>query len=97
MFDRVKYPPWGVQGGKSGKPGQITIVKRSGSKEILYKSKAYPLEPGDVIIVQTGGGGGYGRPQERLRELVQRDLRRGYISAEAAAKDYGLRPGDLAR
>jgi N-methylhydantoinase B len=90
MFDRVKYPPWGVQGGQSGKSGQITVEKRSGCKEIVYKSKGYPLEAGDVIMVETGGGGGYGRAQERLRELVERDLRRGYISADAAAKDYGV-------
>lgn len=95
MFDRIKYPPWGVQGGKSGKSGQITVEKRSGGKEIVYKSKGYPLEAGDIIIVETGGGGGYGQPQERLRGLVERDLRRGYISTEAAAKDYGIQRSDV--
>jgi N-methylhydantoinase B len=89
MFDRVKYPPWGVQGGKEGKSGQITVVKKSGATEIIYKSKAYPLEPGDSIIVETGGGGGFGSPAERSRELVERDLCRGYISIEAAQRDYG--------
>ena len=90
MFDRVKYPPWGVQGGKEGKSGQITVVKTSGETEIIYKSKAYPLQPGDQIIVETGGGGGYGPPSERPRELVDRDLRRGYVSGEAADRDYGV-------
>jgi N-methylhydantoinase B len=88
MFDRVKYPPWGVHGGKEGKSGQITVVKKSGESEIIYKSKAYPLEAGDAIVVETGGGGGYGTPSERPRELIERDLRRGYVSAEAAARDY---------
>jgi N-methylhydantoinase B len=90
MFDRVKFPPWGVQGGKEGKSGQIIVVKKSGESEVLYKSKAYPLEPGDSIIVETGGGGGYGSPTERAREYVERDLRRGYISKEAAERDYGV-------
>ena len=93
MFDRVKWPPWGVQGGKEAKPGQITVVKKSGEKEIIYKSKAYPLEPGDMIIVETGGGGGYGPPSERPRELVERDLRRGYVSVEAAERDYRVKVG----
>jgi len=93
MFDRVKYPPWGVHGGKEGKSGRITVVKKSGESEIIYKSKAYPLEPGDSIIVETGGGGGYGPPSERAAELVQRDLRRGYVSREAAAQDYGVKVG----
>jgi N-methylhydantoinase B len=90
MFDRVKYPPWGVHGGKEAQSGQITVIKNSGDQEILYKSKAYPLAPGDSIIVETGGGGGYGPPHERKRELLERDLRRGYVSAEAAERDYGI-------
>jgi N-methylhydantoinase B len=90
MFDRVKYPPWGVHGGKAGQSGQITVIKKSGDQEILYKSKAYPLEPGDSIIVETGGGGGYGPPHERGRELLERDLRRGYVSTDAARRDYGI-------
>jgi N-methylhydantoinase B len=91
MFDRVKFPPWGVQGGKEGKSGRIIVIKKSGESEIVYKSKAYPLEPGDSIVVETGGGGGYGPPTERPRELIERDLRRGYVSTEAAAKDYGAK------
>jgi N-methylhydantoinase B len=90
MFDRVKHPPWGVHGGKEAQSGQITVIKNSGDQEILYKSKAYPLAPGDSIIVETGGGGGYGPPHERKRELLERDLRRGYVSAEAAGSDYGI-------
>ena len=90
MFDRVKYPPWGVQGGKEGQSGQITVLRKSGDQEILYKSKAYPLEPGDSIVVETGGGGGYGPPHERSRDLLERDLRRGYVSADAAQRDYGI-------
>ena len=81
----------GVQSGKEGTPGRITVVKKSGAHEIIYKSKAYPLEPGDTIIVETGGGGGYGPPRERPRELIERDLVRGYISAEAAERDYGAK------
>ena len=81
MFDRVKWPPWGVQGGKEAKPGQITVVKKSGEREIIYKSKAYPLEPGDMIIVETGGGGGYGAiciGRERRTGGLSRGCRHGW-------------------
>jgi N-methylhydantoinase B len=91
QFDRVKCPPWGVQGGKAAASGRITVLKKSGEKETIHKSKAYPLQAGDAIIVETGGGGGYGRPSDRPPGLVARDVRRGYISAEAAARDYGYR------
>jgi N-methylhydantoinase B len=90
MFDRVKFPPWGVHGGSEGRSGQITVLKNSGETEVIYKSKAYPLKPGDSIIVETGGGGGYGAPSERPRELIERDLRRGCVSAQAAKRDYGV-------
>lgn len=76
---------------KEGQPGRITVIKKTGEMEIIYKSKGYPLSPGDSIMVKTGGGGGYGPPSERARQLIERDLRRGLISAEAAAKDYGVR------
>lgn len=46
-----------------------------------------------MIMVETGGGGGYGSPSERPRELVERDVLRGYISVEAAERDYGIKLG----
>ncbi len=96
MFDRVKFPPWGVQGGKEARPGQITVIKTSGEKIVIYKSKSYPLEPGDMILVETGGGGGYGPPAERARELLERDLVRGYVSVEEAERASGVKI-DLSR
>jgi N-methylhydantoinase B len=48
------------------------------------------LDAGDSIIVETGGGG-YGAPSERPRELVERDPRRGYVSVEAAKRDDGIK------
>ena len=42
------------------------------------------------------GGAGYGDPADRDPALVKRDLARGYISAEAAARDYGLSADDIA-
>ena len=53
------------------------------------------MEAGDIIIVETGGGGGYGDPQERLRELIERDVQRGYISREVALIDYGIQRDDV--
>ncbi len=37
----------------------------------------------------TGGGGGYGDPKERERELIESDLADGYISEAAAREEYG--------
>ena len=91
MFDRVKCPPWGVAGGKEGKPGRITVLKKSGEEEVIFKRKSYPLEAGDAIIVETGGGGGYGPPAARSHALLERDVIRGYVSVEEAEKAYGVK------
>jgi N-methylhydantoinase B len=94
LFDRVKHPPWGVCGGKDAMAGQVIIAKPGGTTTVVYKTRDYPLEPGDRVSIETGGGGGYGPPSERAPEQVRRDLAHGYISAEAAARDYGLLAAD---
>ncbi|MNC82995.1 hypothetical protein D3C75_1367610 [compost metagenome] len=42
------------------------------------------------LVLRLPGGGGYGDPRQRDRQLVERDLRYGYISAEQARDDYGF-------
>jgi len=90
-FDRIGCPPWGVQGAKAAKAGQVLIFK-DGKQEakLLYKTENCPLEDGDRVRMATGGGGGYGSPSERPVELVQRDVIRGFVSLESARDDYGV-------
>jgi N-methylhydantoinase B len=38
------------------------------------------------------GGGGYGDPKKRDRRLIEHDLKNGYVTGEAAARDYDVRP-----
>ncbi len=49
------------------------------------------LTLGDRVVVETAGGAGYGDPAKRDAEALDRDLRNGKVSAEAAARDYGRR------
>ncbi len=90
-FDRIGCPPWGVQGAKAAKAGQVLIFK-DGKQEakLLYKTENCPLQAGDRVRMATGGGGGYGSPSERPVELVQRDVIRGFVSLESARDDYGV-------
>jgi N-methylhydantoinase B len=89
-FDRRHCPPWGVQRGNAAPGGWVTVEKPSGERQQLFKAKGYAVAPGDVVIMEVGGGGGYGPPQQRSRQMVRRDLDAGYISAEAAEAEYGL-------
>jgi N-methylhydantoinase B len=90
-FDRIGCPPWGVQGAKAGKSGQVLIYKNGDQQpELLYKTENRPLQAGDRVRMSTGGGGGYGDPRERPAELVKRDISRGFVSRESARNDYGV-------
>jgi N-methylhydantoinase B len=93
-LDRTKFPPWGVQGGSEAKPGRFTLARHRGGEETaIGKEKGVALEPGDLLCVETGGGGGYGAPRQRALHLIQRDLDAGYVSAAAAEQDYGVKIG----
>jgi N-methylhydantoinase B len=93
-LDRTKFPPWGVQGGGEAKPGRFTVVdERTGERKAIGKEKGFSLRAGDVVCVETGGGGGYGPPGERPLALIQRDLDAGYVSVAAAERDYGVKVG----
>lgn len=48
------------------------------------------LKRGDVLRIETGGGGGWGHPYDREPERVREDVRGGLVSVEAAARDYGV-------
>jgi N-methylhydantoinase B len=88
-FDRRHCPPWGVQGGKDAPGGWVTVAKPSGERKQLFKTKGYAVVPGDIVTMEVGGGGGYGSPEQRSRELVRGDVLAGYVSAAAAEVEYG--------
>ncbi len=55
------------------------------------------LRTGDILRLETGGGGGYGHPFDRPAEAVLHDVQDGFVSVDAAARHYGviLREGAL--
>ena len=48
------------------------------------------LAPGDVVVMRSAGGGGWGLPSEREIARVLDDVSMGYVSRGAAASDYGV-------
>jgi len=99
LFDRCKLAPPGLLGGHDGGRSAL-LVKRSGAPEFLSFDKAFGvasptkftnvvLHQGDELYYRTPGGGGFGDPAGRDPALVAEDVREGYVSAAAAARDYG--------
>jgi len=82
---RYRYPPEGLFGGKHGAKAQFLVSGQPGNPFGLTRMK-----PGDVIIMDAAGGGGYGDPLERDPEMVQDDVIQGYVSMEKAKEDYGV-------
>ncbi len=92
MFDRVNHPAGGRRGGHPGAP---TSIARDDGTVMQGKGKQF-VPHGHTVKMAFPGGAGYGDPAGRDPALVRRDLARGYISAEAAARDYGLSASDIA-
>jgi N-methylhydantoinase B len=93
LSDRIAIPPFGVLGGSSPQPNDFHL-RRHG--KVLYPSSSpgkvtsFGLQPDDVFVCLSAGGGGYGDPLEREAERVCRDVRKRYISTEQARERYGV-------
>ena len=103
LFDRCRIAPWGLAGGHDALGSEL-LVRRVGEPEFRRFDEVFGvasptkftnvvLHAGDELRYRTPGGGGYGDPAERDRELVREDVAEGYVSPEAAARDYGLEEG----
>jgi N-methylhydantoinase B len=84
-------PPHGSHGGKTGRTGDIWINPDStAAKRLPTRYADYPLKEGDVFRLDTPGGGGFGDPLARDPAQVLADVAQGYVSMQAAERDYGV-------
>jgi N-methylhydantoinase B len=93
LSDKNVIPPYGVRGGGSGAPNRFSVIRGGAEIEpsaLPGKVTGFPLREGDVVVMRTAGGGGYGDPLERPPDDVRRDVAFGYVSAERAAAVYGV-------
>ena len=90
--ERTQDPPWGLAGGKPGAVNEAVLIRHDGSEQRLRKATGVQLEPGDRLTFGTAGGGGWGDPRRRDRRALEADIRSGYVSPEAARRDYGYAP-----
>ena len=90
-IDSVQNPPWGTGGGMGGGTGSAVVNPGTAHERVLPPlSDGHRLKRGDVLRLTTGGGGGYGHPFDRDPDAVREDVAGGFVSAEAAARLYGV-------
>lgn len=111
LFNRMLVKPFGLHGGHPGHPSGI-YVRRAGQEDwqtfkevfgIVSPSKFsnLVLKQGDQVKIIAPGGGGWGDPLTREPERVLQDVVEGFVTPEAALRDYGLAidetsPGEFA-
>jgi N-methylhydantoinase B len=90
-IDSVNNPPWGIHGGRAGGAGRIIVNPGSNHEAVLRPlSDGNMLKQGDVLRIETGGGGGYGHPFDRPPACVLDDVLGGFVTQQAARELYGV-------
>lgn len=73
MFDRVTYPARGRNGGGEGACGRVYVRDEEGGETDLPAKGRDTIPAGCHLVLQTPGGGGIGKPDQRDPELIKRD------------------------
>ncbi|MGE0060072.1 MAG: hydantoinase B/oxoprolinase family protein [Dehalococcoidia bacterium] len=90
-MDNARFPPFGANQGAAGAPGRIIVNPGTAEEtEINPVDEGISLKAGDLLRVETCGGGGWGDPFTREPERVRRDVLEGYVSVAGAETDYGV-------
>jgi len=93
LSEKNILPPYGVCGGLSGAPNRFFVIRDGQEIEpspLPGKVSGFPVRSGDLVVLQSSGGGGYGDPLERDPAAVARDVTDGVVSAEKAESISGV-------
>lgn len=87
--DRMKFSPYGLNGGGAGQPTRNTLVEGSSSRQLPSKV-TMPIEEGMLLVHEQAGGGGFGDPLRRHPDRVAHDVWNQKISADYARRNHGV-------
>ena len=93
LADKCVIPPYGVATGKGGAANRFSVLRNETVLEtspVPGKVGGFPLLYGDIVRMETAGGGGYGDPLERDASSVASDVAFGYLTAHEASQRYGV-------
>jgi N-methylhydantoinase B len=87
---RTKCPPWGLWNGLSGGTAAYLLQLKGEAGYQHVDASRYPVPADSVVVVRTGGGGGWGDPFARDPGRVRDDVVEELVSREAAREQYGV-------
>ncbi|MEM7021248.1 MAG: hydantoinase B/oxoprolinase family protein [Pseudomonadota bacterium] len=87
--DRNTIPPYGLYGGRPGRPSRNFLNPDSENRPMPSKL-TMTIRKEEVFRHEVAGAGGYGDPLDRDPAAVARDVRNEVVSREAAGEDYGV-------
>jgi N-methylhydantoinase B len=87
--ERTVTPPFGLAGGLPGAPAKLTLTMPNGTRKRLTSKGGFIAPAGALVEMQAPGSGGYGPPAGRDQARLREDLIDGYVTSEAARRDYG--------
>lgn len=100
LYDRMVTGPWGLFDGRPGGTSEL-LIKKAGTDKYVTFMEAFGtlsnsrvanviIRRGDMLILRSSGGGGYGHPFQRDLEAVMHDVVEGYVSMQQACEAYGV-------
>lgn len=89
-MERMRFQPWGLDGGRAGAPARAIRNPGTATEEDLGRINVLRLDAGEVLDVETAGGGGLGDPYTRPPADVLADIVAGLLSPAVAERDYGV-------
>jgi N-methylhydantoinase B len=98
IADRSILSCWGLKGGRAGTPFRVTIDPGGPGERVLPGlADGVAIKAGEIVRIETTGGGGWGDPLERSPDLVALDVLQGKVSPSSAQSDYGVMLGEDGR
>jgi len=92
LSDGAVLPAFGIEGGGAATPVASHVIRDG--REIRFatpgKVGGFALKRGDLLVIRSAGGGGFGDPLERPAQAVAADVREGYVTAREAKQVYGV-------
>ena len=81
--DGVRHGACGIAGGADGAPHRYTLYSEGRPpRPIKTKETGLVIRPGDVLVLESGGGGGWGDPAERDPAAIACDRENGFVTAD---------------